>query len=165
MVDKVSTDIMNVSCILSFFFLDSSHEKTARPHFQINSSKHLAVTLCALGHCKRMLHAVSIHRWHPILHPIHFICNLHFFVESSRATICDWCHAYIHFFLFSAENSTLLARTSVQMSHGASNTRLFVSAECCAVCRGHTVFVSTVFTEYQGHAEPKLVNHLHYATS
>jgi hypothetical protein len=53
----------------------------------------------------------------------------------------------------------------VQMSHGSSNTRLFFSADCCAVCRGHTVCVSTVSTVYQGHAEPKLVLHLHYATS
>ena len=29
-----------------------------------------------------------------------------FFVESSCATICDSSHAYINFFLFSAENST-----------------------------------------------------------
>jgi hypothetical protein len=53
----------------------------------------------------------------------------------------------------------------VQMSHGSSNTRLFFSADCCAVCRGHTVCVSTVSTVYQGHAEPKHVHHLHYATS
>ena len=29
---------------------------------QINSSKHLSVTLCAKDRCKRMLHAVLIHR-------------------------------------------------------------------------------------------------------
>ena len=145
--------------------LEGNTRRQPARRFLINSTKNLAVTLCALYRafqfCTRHWSTGNVKST-----AFSFFLGMDVYKFAMLLRILS-CHNHDTCYLMQTENSRSAMKHEQlckwYFSCDASNTCLFFTCDCCADCRWRTV--STVYPQTGWHTRTKLVPCLHYATT